>query len=131
MAAKPATKPKTAAVPPVAKSATVAKKIPAKKAPATKPVPAKQTIAKVTAKKQKSTEKKPKTIRDSFNMPAGDYALIGTMKKRAIASGRELKKSELLRAGLKALAGMTESAFAQAIGAVTAIKTGRPVKKRK
>ncbi len=135
MAAKPvtkaATKPKAPAATPVVKSATAAKKTPATKATITKPVPAKQDVAKVTAKKQKSAEKKPKTIRDSFNMPVGDYALIGTMKKRAIASGRELKKSELLRAGLKALAGMTEAAFAQAIGAVTAIKTGRPVKKRK
>ncbi len=128
---KAAAKPKAPSATPVVKSATVAKKTPAKKVPTTNSVQAKQAIAKITAKKQKSAEKKPKTIRDSFNMPVGDYALIGTMKKRAIASGRELKKSELLRAGLKALAGMTEAAFAQAIGAVTAIKTGRPVKKRK
>ena len=64
-------------------------------------------------------------------MPADDYALIATMKKRAIASGREIKKSELLRAGLKALAAMTEAAFAKTVGAVAAIKTGRPTKKKK
>ena len=86
---------------------------------------------KAAAKKQKPAEKKQKTIRDSFNMPAGDYELIGQMKKRAIALGREIKKSELLRAGVKALAAMKEAAFAEAVAAVAAIKTGRPAKKRK
>lgn len=129
MATKPVTKARAPAT--VVKSAPAANSPATKKLPATKPTTAKKTAIKVTAKKQKSAGKKQKTVRDSFNMPAGDYALIGTMKKRAIASGRELKKSELLRAGLKALAGMNEAAFAQAIGAVASIKTGRPVKKRK
>ena len=131
MATKPVIKPKAPVPATIAKSAPVARKPPASKVPPNKPATAGKPVVKVTAKKQKSTGKKHKTIRDSFNMPAGDYALIGTMKKRAIAAGRELKKSELLRAGLKTLAGMTEAAFALAISAVASIKTGRPVKKRK
>ncbi len=120
-----------------AKAAPAAKKAPKKKPTATKPkAPTAKPAAtapatKVSAKKQKPADKKPKTIRDSFNMPADDYALIGVMKKRAIAAGREIKKSELLRAGLKTLAAMTEAAFAKAVAAVPAIKTGRPIKKRK
>ncbi|MEP7157196.1 MAG: hypothetical protein ABI905_15555, partial [Betaproteobacteria bacterium] len=86
---------------------------------------------KSAGKKQKPAEKKLKTIRDSFNMPAHDYQLIGEMKKRAISLGREIKKSELLRAGMKALAAMKEAAFSEAVAAVAAIKTGRPTKKRK
>lgn len=120
-------------VAPVTKKATK-KKPPAKKPKAkaltAKPA-AKAPAVKVRAKKQKPADKKPKTVRDSFNMPADDYALIGVMKKRAIAVGREIKKSELLRAGLKTLAAMTEVAFAKAVAAVPAIKTGRPIKKRK
>jgi hypothetical protein len=37
-----------------------------------------------------------------------------------------VKKSELLRAGIKALAAMGDAAFAAALGNVPAIKTGRP-----
>jgi hypothetical protein len=142
MANKSATRRKAPAPATVSKAEPAAKVIPAKKAPAEKVTPArKATVAKVkpakkaaasvTTKKQMSAARKQKTIRDSFNMPADDYALIGAMKRRAIALGREMKKSELLRAGLKALASMSEAALAQAIAAVAAIKTGRPVKKRK
>ncbi len=74
--------------------------------------------------------KKQKMIRDSFNMPADDYALIATLKKRALAAAKEVKKSELLRAGLKVLASMSADAFANAISAVPAIKTGRPQAKK-
>ena len=118
---------------------TAAKKKPAAKAARigkAKGDPAASTKAgagksRTTTKKHKPAEKKQKTVRDSFNMPAGDYELIGQLKKRAIALGREIKKSELLRAGVKALATMKEAAFAEAVAAVAAIKTGRPSKKRK
>ena len=119
------------------KPAPVAKAAVAKKQPVKPPValsgtkPDKDSQPAVSEKGKKSAPKKQKTIRDSFNMPAGDYELIGQMKKRAIALGREIKKSELLRAGVKALAAMKEAAFAEAVAAVAAIKTGRPAKKRK
>lgn len=137
MAAKVLTTRKSSPPASAAKAVTVAGKTSAKKPKAAtaspsaaKPV-AKVPAAKSPAKKQKPAGKKQKTIRDSFNMPADDYALIGAMKERAIASGREIKKSELLRAGLKALAAMNEASFAKVIGAVPAIKTGRPTKKKK
>ena len=126
-----AKKPVTAKAAVTSTKASVAKAAPKAKAatPAAKPKsPAK---AKATGKKHKPVEKKLKTIRDSFNMPSHDYELIGEMKKRAISLGREIKKSELLRAGMKALAAMKEAAFSEAVAAVTAIKTGRPSKKRK
>ncbi len=125
----PATAAKTAATKkPAAKRSPAAKS--KAKAPAAKPA-VKVPATKAIDKKHKAGDKKPKTIRDSFNMPEDDYALIGAMKKRAITAGREVKKSELLRAGLKVLAAMTEAAFSKAVAAVPAIKTGRPAKKRK
>ena len=128
-----ATKAAPAAKKPVAKKPAVKKRTtPSAKKPAAAKAPAQKPPAKKSpAKKQKSAGRKQKTVRDSFNMPADAYALIAEMKKRAMAAGREIKKSELLRAGLKALADMSQAAFAQAIAAVEAIKTGRPIKRRK
>ena len=72
--------------------------------------------------------KKPKLVRDSFTMPKGEYAVLDEMKLRAAKLGRPTKKSEVLRAGVQALAAMSDAAFLAAVGAVPAIKTGRPAK---
>ncbi|MBA3772453.1 MAG: hypothetical protein H0X13_08210 [Ramlibacter sp.] len=79
-----------------------------------------------TAKADKP--KKPKLVRDSFTIPKAEYKVIEDSKSRAAALGRPVKKSEVLRAGLKALAGLSDSAFLSALGAVPALKTGRPAK---
>lgn len=70
--------------------------------------------------------KKPKLVRDSFSIPKNEYAVLGDLKKRAQALGRQVKKSELLRAGLSAIAAMGDAAFVAAIDVVPRIKTGRP-----
>lgn len=71
-------------------------------------------------------EKKPKLVRDSFTIPKAEYTVLDELKQRAAKLARPTKKSELLRAGIKALAAMDEAAFAAALGDVPAIKTGRP-----
>jgi hypothetical protein len=45
-----------------------------------------------------------------------------------MALGVEVKKSELIRAGLQALMGMADTAFKLAMAKVPTIKTGRPAK---
>ena len=67
-------------------------------------------------------------MRDSFTIPKIEYKVLQDSKDRAAALGRPVKKSELLRAGLKALAGMGDAAFVAALAAVPALKTGRPAK---
>lgn len=67
-----------------------------------------------------------KLVRDSFTMPASEYALIGQLKHRAVALARPAKKSELLRAGLKLLAAAADAALLAALQATPTIKTGRP-----
>ncbi|KRA16555.1 hypothetical protein ASD75_20880 [Acidovorax sp. Root568] len=124
-AAQPAkpTKPETA---PKAPKASKAAK-PAKKAPASKPATA--TKAASAVKPTKATEpkgKKPKLVRDSFTIPKDEYAVLDTLKDRATALAHPVKKSELLRAGLKVLAGLPDSALRSALQAVPSIKTGRP-----
>ena len=90
----------------------------------------KTRIGVVTSNKMNKTikEKKVKVVRDSFTLPKTELLQIGEMKKRAMTLGVEVKKSELIRAGLQALAGMADTAFKKAMSNVPTIKTGRPAK---
>jgi hypothetical protein len=94
------------------------------------PKTAKPVTAVTTAKsdKQEKKHKKAKVIRDSFTMPEGDYAKIAELKKTCLAGGVSVKKSELLRAGLQALAALAPANLLATIGSLENVKTGRPVK---
>lgn len=70
--------------------------------------------------------KKPKLVRDSFTIPKPEYEAIAALKLRAAKLGQTPKKSELLRAGLKALVAMGDAALLASLAAVPPIKTGRP-----
>lgn len=72
--------------------------------------------------------KKPKLVRDSFTFPESDYALIAALKQRALNAGHEIKKSEVLRAGLAALTAMAGPELLKALAEVERIKIGRPKK---
>jgi hypothetical protein len=99
---------------------------------AVKPVTAPKSTGKATTKVSVAKEvkvekvKKPKLIRDSFTIPKAEYVVLETLKERAGKLSRAAKKSELLRAGIKALAAMSDAAFLSALAAVPTIKTGRP-----
>jgi hypothetical protein len=97
--------------------------------PASKPMakPALKAAAKPKAVKP-AKSKKPKLVRDSFTIPKAEYTVLDDLKQRAARLARPAKKSELLRAGIKALAAMTDATYVAALGAVPAIKTGRPSK---
>lgn len=56
-----------------------------------------------------------KRVRDSFSMPAEDFALIAQLKERALLFHRPTKKSELLRAGLQLLANLELSELQEAL----------------
>ena len=78
-----------------------------------------------------SPEKPAKTpkvrlVRDSFTMPEADFALVATLKARAMKQGRAAKKSELLRAGLQLLERQTPAALLAALERLQPVKTGRP-----
>ena len=110
---------------------------PAAKSPAAKPprAPKPQAAAvKVTpptvsaAKVAPDKPKRVKLVRDSFTIPKVEYAVLQDLKQRAAKLGRPAKKSEVLRAGVNALAAMGDAAFVAALATVPAIKTGRPSK---
>ncbi len=113
VAAPDAVAPKTK---PAAKPAA---KLPARPAPATPAAPAPAEVAKV---------KKPKLVRDGFTIPKAEYQVLDELKLRAADLKHPTKKSELLRAGIKALAAMDGAALLLALRAVPPIKTGRPSK---
>jgi hypothetical protein len=72
--------------------------------------------------------KKVKLVRDSYAMPEAEYARIGELKKRLATMGSEIKKSELLRGGIAALAALNDAELKAVMGRVERIKTGRPSK---
>ena len=72
--------------------------------------------------------KKPKMVRDSMTMPKAEYVVLAELKLRAAKLERPIKKTELLRAGIKALAAMSDTGFVVALKAVPSLKTGRPNK---
>ena len=71
-------------------------------------------------------DKKAKLVRDSFTIPKEEYAAIEALKIRAMTLGLAIKKSELLRAGLMALTGLSDAKLKTALVAVPTLKTGRP-----
>ena len=87
---------------------------------------------KVAASKTTSTKKPPKVrprlVRDGFTMPEADFALIATLKARALAGQRAARKSELLRAGLHALAALDRKTLLAALDQLEPVKIGRPSK---
>lgn len=113
---------KTSAV--SAKAATTA--VPAKPVQAGKTDVLKAKTSTVKAKAIK--EKKVKVVRDSFTIPKNEFNQIAELKKRAVMMGIEVKKSELIRAGLLLINGLTDVNFKQALSAVPTVKTGRPSK---
>ncbi|MBY0578969.1 MAG: hypothetical protein K2P57_07985 [Burkholderiales bacterium] len=115
---------------------TVAAAKPAAK-PAVKPAPAKVESKPVAAgakplepekaAKAEKAQKASKVIRDSFTFPETDYQKISELKKTCLSLGINAKKSEILRAGLHALAELDKEKLRELICRVEKIKTGRPL----
>jgi hypothetical protein len=107
-----------------------ARKTPAKAAPAAVAVlaAAAASQAAVEAKPAKADKHRKKLVRDSFTMPADDFALIAKLKERALNAKRPVKKSELLRAGLRALYALKVTDLVATLNALAPVKAGRPSK---
>lgn len=126
VAAKAAAQVDADAVKPAAKAKAKAKPV-KKGAAASEKVAAPAKSAK-EPNVRKAPTKKPKLVRDSFTFPEDDYAQLATLKQRALSAGHEIKKGELLRAGLSALMAMSDASLLNALSAVERMKTGRPSK---
>ena len=105
----------------------------AKVAKVAKPLLAAKSVKTLKAPKAPKLPKKPakpreQLVRDGFTMPVADFALIADLKLRAMAAQRAVKKSELLRAGLRALSAMEDGALLALLGRLEPVKIGRPKK---
>ena len=112
---------------PATKSATATLK------PAVTKTPAKTVTSKVDTKPILRTPiekpikaKKIKLVRDSFTIPKPEYLILDNLKLRATDLKHPVKKGELIRAGIKALAAMSDPHFLAALKVVPMLKTGRP-----
>ena len=131
-AGKVAAPKKVAGKKPVAVPAAEAKPAKAPKAakavkPA-KPVKAPRQTPAAEALAAEAKAPKLKLVRDSFTIPRTEYQQLEVLKLRLVTLLRPTKKSELLRAGVKLLASLSDDALLAAVNEVPAIKTGRPGK---
>ncbi|MCR4299084.1 MAG: hypothetical protein NUV75_10110 [Gallionella sp.] len=106
---------------------TTKKTIPAAAKNAVKKLPVGKSTADAVAKKTKK-EPKVKIVRDSFTMPQSEYQKIAEIKETCLEAGLSVKKSEVLRAGLRALAKLNAVQLQRALTGLEKIKTGRPKK---
>jgi len=105
------------------------RKVSPKPVPKAAPKP-KFRAAAAPARAPAETAPKPRRalVRDSFTMPQVDFDLIATLKERALSFKRPTKKSELLRAGLQALAAQTDAQLHAGLERLAPLKPGRPKK---
>ncbi len=103
-----------------------ASRTPAKGASATKLV---KKVPEPKGKKvNNKVEPKVKVVRDSFTMPQNDYSRLEELKLVCMKAGLQVKKSELLRAGLRVLGNMSTAQLKKTVAQIEQIKTGRPKK---
>lgn len=116
-----------------AKTTAAVKAAPGARTAATKPAPAAKQPAtseklEKADKQVKPAKRGPRLVRDSFTMPQADFDLVAVLKQRAMTGQRQARKSELLRAGLRALAALSPAALVKALDTLEPVKTGRPKK---
>lgn len=94
-----------------------------------KPVDAQKEKAparRANPQKQLSLPSNEKVIKDTFSFPSGDYALIQELREACAKTGVIANKSEVVRAGLLALASMSDADLSKALRRIEKVKVGRP-----
>jgi Arc/MetJ-type ribon-helix-helix transcriptional regulator len=64
-------------------------------------------------------------IRDTFSMPPDDHKLIEQLRVRAAREGRNTNKSEVIRAGLRALDSLQSAQLVELLEGLERVKPGR------
>lgn len=100
-----------------------------KTSPQERVAPAPQVSAKPAASPKPATATAEvahvKVVRDGFTMPKGDYDTLKALKALCLQSGVDVKKSELLRAGILTLAAMPAAELLGRMRALPTVKAGR------
>ena len=69
-------------------------------------------------------------VRDTFKMPQGEYDLIAEIKQRCRALGVQVKKSDVLRAGLAAMRDLSDERLGEVMRPLTAARAERAARKQ-
>ena len=77
---------------------------------------------------RKDKPQKIKMIRFSLTLPEEDYAKLSELKKKCLETGVQVKKSELMRAGLLNLFKLNEVVLLKSVAQVEIIKKKRSIK---
>lgn len=64
-------------------------------------------------------------VRDTFSMPLSDHGLIELIRVRAAREGRNTNKSEVVRAGLRALSSLSSVQLIELLESLERMKPGR------
>ncbi|MEO7622390.1 MAG: hypothetical protein ABIS30_04930 [Gallionella sp.] len=104
------------------------KQLPKKKATRIKPVQKSAAKTALSPLKKSKKDHKKKVMRDSFTMPQDEYLKIAEVKAICLKAKMHVKKSEVLRAGLKLLVTLNAEQLTRELGRLEKIKTGRPQK---
>ncbi|MBX7224178.1 MAG: hypothetical protein K1Y36_29965 [Blastocatellia bacterium] len=67
---------------------------------------------------------------DSFSLLQSEHETIQKLMSRAFQNGRDVSKSEIIRAAIKSLDGLNDEAFLQMLESLQRVKAGRPPHKQ-
>ena len=84
-----------------------------------------ERAGRVLGEQESPPREKAPVIRDTFSFPDFDYVLLSELQQRCLQGGHHASKSELVRAGLKALIQMKPEDLLKAAQAVEKLKPGR------
>lgn len=94
--------------------------------PTKKPKAANAGIVKGARVTRKTPKGESAIIRETFSLPPDESRRIDGLRMRAAQAGVMLNRSEVVRAGIAALALLNDSQFADVTNDVPKLKTGRP-----
>ena len=94
--------------------------------PAVKPAAKEAKAAPGVAAKKSKKEPKVKKVHDTFSMPQTEHQKIAEIKEKCLEAGLQVKKNQVLRAGLKALLEMNEAQLKRAITQLKKTRAGHP-----
>ena len=92
------------------------------------PPPPVSPVVEKTDQAEKIKARKVKLVRHSISMPDSEYAQIAVLKKRIADFGGKARRSELMRAGIAALAAMNNVELTAIMAGIERIRPGRPKK---
>lgn len=95
--------------------------------PVVKPATNKAVAMPKLAVKKPKKEPKEKIVHDCFSMPRTEHRKIAEIKEACLENGLHVKKSEVLRAGLRVLGEMNEAQLKRAIAWLEKVKTDPPI----